>query len=83
MSPRVIKLRFSIRGADGEHEHALIARMRKRRQWTATTARWKLVGLELRWRGRRRDLSLRRVNATDRDALSVMAERQAGARAHD
>lgn len=84
MKPRTVRLRFSVRGADGESEHALVAVMRRRRYWTgAKAACWRCVTLELRWRGRTRNIPLYKLNATQLDELSVQAERAAGARAHD
>lgn len=89
---RALALRFTIRGPDGVREHALVAHMRRRRgdghnggAW-GDYPLWRLRSLELRRTTRAgivqsRAIPTYKVGRGAKDALSVMAEREARWRA--
>ncbi len=82
--PKQLTLKFSVRGADGEREHSLVAVMRRSKKpaiaLDARQPHWRAVRLELRAKGRARSLNPRRLTRSQREDLADQAERLAYAR---
>jgi hypothetical protein len=80
-----VRLRFSIRGNDGERSHALVATMRRRPQKNsvsleATMPTWKCTRLILRKGGLQRPINPRKLTREQAEDLALQAERAAYAR---
>jgi hypothetical protein len=82
--PKRVTLKFSIRGRDGEREHSLVVVMRRRAErllhLDAMKSQWRATRLELRARGRVRNLNPRRLTHSQREDLADQAERAAYAK---